>query len=240
MTIQLTLWGAIGALVIGTVSRSCRVSPVRVLQKFGAGYVTVAPQHPADPDHRVLLVRASPTPCGSRWRPRTRRRSSWTTASGWPWSGWPSTTRRSSAEALRSGINTVPVGQAEAARSIGLTFAQHLAHIVLPQAFRGRDRAAGQHPDRADQEHHRRRDRRGGGGGLPDAEHDRVQPVAALLGVRDHRHRLRRCSPCRSACCSPGCPTGWRCSDERAGRPVRRPGPARPACVTGRWPSAPG
>ena len=40
------------------------------------------------------------------------------------------------AEAVRSGINGVPVGQAEAARSIGLRFSQVLALIVLPQAVR--------------------------------------------------------------------------------------------------------
>jgi glutamate transport system permease protein len=39
-------------------------------------------------------------------------------------------------ESLRAGINTVPMGQAEAARSIGLTFPQSLRFIVLPQAFR--------------------------------------------------------------------------------------------------------
>ena len=39
-------------------------------------------------------------------------------------------------EALRSGINTVPVGQAEAARAIGLSFPQVLRLVVLPQAFR--------------------------------------------------------------------------------------------------------
>jgi len=40
------------------------------------------------------------------------------------------------AEALRAGINTVPVGQAEAARAIGLPFGQVMTLIVLPQAFR--------------------------------------------------------------------------------------------------------
>ena len=39
-------------------------------------------------------------------------------------------------EAVRSGINSVGVGQAEAARSIGLTFPQTLRHVVLPQALR--------------------------------------------------------------------------------------------------------
>lgn len=40
------------------------------------------------------------------------------------------------AEAVRSGINSVPIGQAEASRSIGLTFGQTMSLVVLPQAFR--------------------------------------------------------------------------------------------------------
>ncbi len=39
-------------------------------------------------------------------------------------------------EVIRSGINTVPVGQAEAARALGLTFSQSLSQVVLPQALR--------------------------------------------------------------------------------------------------------
>ncbi|SDT01560.1 amino acid ABC transporter permease [Microterricola viridarii] len=40
------------------------------------------------------------------------------------------------AEALRSGINGVPIGQAEAARSVGLGFGQSVTLVILPQAFR--------------------------------------------------------------------------------------------------------
>jgi glutamate transport system permease protein len=40
------------------------------------------------------------------------------------------------AEALRAGVNTIPLGQAEAARAVGLTFMQSLGSIILPQAFR--------------------------------------------------------------------------------------------------------
>lgn len=39
-------------------------------------------------------------------------------------------------EALRSGVNAVPLGQAEAARAIGLPFVGAMRHVVLPQAFR--------------------------------------------------------------------------------------------------------
>jgi glutamate transport system permease protein len=37
---------------------------------------------------------------------------------------------------VRSGINTVPVGQAEASRALGFTFNQTLTQIVMPQALR--------------------------------------------------------------------------------------------------------
>ena len=41
------------------------------------------------------------------------------------------------AESLRSGINTVPKGQAEAARAMGLNFMQSATLIIMPQAIRG-------------------------------------------------------------------------------------------------------
>ena len=40
-------------------------------------------------------------------------------------------------ESLRSGINTVPIGQAEAARALGLNFWQAATQVILPQAIRG-------------------------------------------------------------------------------------------------------
>jgi len=39
-------------------------------------------------------------------------------------------------ESLRSGINSVPLGQAEAGRAVGMTFGQVMGNVVLPQAFR--------------------------------------------------------------------------------------------------------
>ena len=39
-------------------------------------------------------------------------------------------------EAIRSGVNSVSLGQAEAARAIGLTFGSTMSQVVLPQAFR--------------------------------------------------------------------------------------------------------
>lgn len=39
-------------------------------------------------------------------------------------------------EVLRSGFNTVPAGQAEAARALGLQFRQVMGSVILPQAVR--------------------------------------------------------------------------------------------------------
>jgi glutamate transport system permease protein len=40
------------------------------------------------------------------------------------------------AEAVRSGVNTVPVGQVEASRALGFTLGQSLRLVVVPQALR--------------------------------------------------------------------------------------------------------
>ena len=39
-------------------------------------------------------------------------------------------------EAVRAGIISIPVGQFEAGRSLGLTFGRTMTHIILPQAIR--------------------------------------------------------------------------------------------------------
>jgi ABC-type amino acid transport system permease subunit len=39
-------------------------------------------------------------------------------------------------EIIRSGIQAIPSGQLEAARSLGMPYAQGMRHVVLPQAFR--------------------------------------------------------------------------------------------------------
>jgi polar amino acid transport system permease protein len=40
------------------------------------------------------------------------------------------------AETLRGGLTSLPRGQAEAARALGLSRAQSLRHVLLPQTFR--------------------------------------------------------------------------------------------------------
>ncbi|GAB3756900.1 amino acid ABC transporter permease [Microlunatus parietis] len=136
MTIKLTIGGAIGSLIIGTVIAIFRVSPVPVLRAAGTTYVTMIRNTPltlivffclfglANTLQIQLADPNSPTSLADNaFRLGVVGLSVYHAAFV--------------AEALRSGINTVPPGQAEAARSIGLAFLPTLTSIVLPQAFRG-------------------------------------------------------------------------------------------------------
>lgn len=136
MTIQLTVWGALGALLIGTVVAVCRVSPVGVLQSFGTWFVTILRNTPL-----TLLVALCSLGFANTLGINLAAGDSPTfiVDNGFRWGVVALAFYHAAfvAEAIRSGINTVPVGQAEAARSIGLDFASSLRHVVLPQAFRG-------------------------------------------------------------------------------------------------------
>ncbi len=134
MTIKLTLVSALGALILGTVVAIMRVSPVKAFQVFGKGYVNIIRNTPltvivtfcALAFYNVLAWQLA----GSNARSATQL--------FW-WGVVALSVYHSTfvAEGIRSGINTVPVGQAEAARSVGLTFGQTLSQIILPQAMRG-------------------------------------------------------------------------------------------------------
>jgi glutamate transport system permease protein len=120
---QLFLISAGASLVIGTVLAAMRVSPVPTFRAASATYVTLLRNTP------LTLV-------------------FFFVAFGFPYLqinlsffvfAIVALTAYTSAfvcEAVRSGINTVPVGQAEAARSLGFTFSQTLRLVVLPQAVR--------------------------------------------------------------------------------------------------------
>jgi glutamate transport system permease protein len=116
-------WGMVGALLLGTVIAAFRVSPIPALRAFGTGWVTVIRNCPLTV---VLFFFAFGFPeIGIN-------RSYYVFGVA----GLIIYTSAFVCEALRSGINAVPAGQAEASRAIGLTFSQSLSQVVLPQAFR--------------------------------------------------------------------------------------------------------
>lgn len=134
-TIQLTVFSALFALVLGTVLAAMRLSPVPVMNWLGTTYVNIVRNTPLtliilfcsfgiSQTLGITLANSQSTTSieDSNFRLAILGLSVYTAAFV--------------CETVRSGVNTVPLGQAEAARSLGLTFGQNLRIILLPQAFR--------------------------------------------------------------------------------------------------------
>jgi glutamate transport system permease protein len=134
-TIQLTVFSAVGALILGTVLAAMRLSPVPMLNWLGTTYVNIVRNTPltliilfcsfglAQTLGITLVDSRSVTSIeDSNFRLAVLGLTVYTAAFV--------------CETVRSGVNTVPLGQAEAARSLGLTFGQNLRMVLLPQAFR--------------------------------------------------------------------------------------------------------
>ncbi|THJ66041.1 amino acid ABC transporter permease [Arthrobacter echini] len=131
VNIQLSFWAALWALVLGTVLALFRISPIRSLQWFGAAYVNIFRNTPLTIIlafgflglFSVMQVSLAGDLNVSLFRIAILGLSLYHAAFV--------------CEAIRSGVNTVPLGQAEAARAIGLGFLPAARLIILPQAFRG-------------------------------------------------------------------------------------------------------
>lgn len=134
-TIQLTVFSAIGALVLGTILAAMRVSPIPVARTFGATYVTVFRNTPLTLIIVFCLFGLSQV-LGVKLAPQSSPTFLVDNNFRLAVLGLSVYTAAFVCESLRSGINAVHVGQSEAGRSLGLTFLQNLRLIVLPQAFR--------------------------------------------------------------------------------------------------------
>jgi glutamate transport system permease protein len=123
-TLLIFFGGGVLALVLGIIVGAMRVSPVPIARGVGTVYVNLIRNTPLTLVFFFFVF-------------------------GYPQLGLPKLsttilgilaigiyTATYVAEVLRAGINTVPVGQAEAARAIGLPFGQVMSLVVLPQAFR--------------------------------------------------------------------------------------------------------
>lgn len=128
--LRLTLAGAVGALVIGVVLAAMRVSPVPVLRAFGAAWVNIFRNTPLTLIIFFCYFGLFST-LGLSLADDIDLNNFWLGVIG-----LAVYTAAFVCEAIRSGINTVPAGQAEAARSVGMSFMQTLRIIVLPQAGR--------------------------------------------------------------------------------------------------------
>ncbi|MFB8033457.1 amino acid ABC transporter permease [Streptomyces sp. NPDC056004] len=131
VTVQLTVYSALGSLIWGTLLAGMKVSPVPLMRGFATAYVNVVRNIPLT----VIIVFSSlglyqtlGVTLGAEVIDDINFRLAVLALAAY--------TAAFVCEALRSGINTVPVGQAEAARALGLSFMQVLRLIILPQAFR--------------------------------------------------------------------------------------------------------
>jgi glutamate transport system permease protein len=128
-TLLICAISAVGALLLGTLLAAFRVSPVPPLRFAGLAWVTVFRNSPLAV---VLFIFAFALPLIGIRFPNFNNNAFF-----WPGVlGLICYTAAFVCEAVRSGINSVPPGQAEAARAVGLTFQQTLGSVILPQAIR--------------------------------------------------------------------------------------------------------
>ena len=123
VTLLLLVVSGVLALILGTIIAAMRISPVAALRGFAAFWTEIARNTPLT---LIFFFTAFVMPMLGVRLPYVLLAFIALTYYTSPFV----------AEALRSGINGVPIGQAEAARSIGLGFGQTVSLVVLPQAFR--------------------------------------------------------------------------------------------------------
>ncbi|WP_349898282.1 amino acid ABC transporter permease [Parafrigoribacterium soli] len=122
-TLTLLVISGIGAFVVGVIVATMRISPVPSLRVFATVYTEVLRNVPL---LLVLMFCAFVLPIlgsGLDYFPLALI-------------GLIAYTSPFVAEAIRSGFNGVPVGQAEAARAVGMGFVQTVGLVILPQAAR--------------------------------------------------------------------------------------------------------
>lgn len=143
VTFQLCLISAAGALLLGALVAALRVSPLPPLRAIGTAYVTVFRNVPLTV---VMFFSAFGLPHLGSTHAEFLKIPVLSSILGQLGMDLPffrfavlslvTYTAAFVCEAIRSGINAVSSGQAEAARSLGLTFAQNLRLVVFPQAWK--------------------------------------------------------------------------------------------------------
>ena len=122
-TLQLTVLSFLCALRVGSVMAIFRISPIAPLRAVGLNYVDIFRNVPLL-SLIIVVVYALPE-IGLMWSYNNSVIISMSLVGG-----------AFICESLRAGINSVPAGQIEAARSLGLGFTGTVRYVVLPQAFR--------------------------------------------------------------------------------------------------------
>ncbi|MDO4254099.1 MAG: amino acid ABC transporter permease [Kocuria sp.] len=131
VNIQLTFFAAIGSMLVGTVLALMRICPIPSMRWVGAAYVNIIRNTPLTIILVFLVL--------GMWSQLHMNLSTDFDQNFFRYAVIGLVVYHAAfvCEAIRSGVNTVPVGQAEAARAIGLSFLPAARLIILPQALRG-------------------------------------------------------------------------------------------------------
>ncbi|GED68409.1 glutamine ABC transporter permease [Brevibacillus reuszeri] len=122
-TLKASLLALIGSFVLGTIFAIFRISPIRPLNWIGAAFVEFVRNIPLI--LVVFLFFVGLPSIGIRLNPFLAGTMGLTVY-----------TAAFIAETIRAGIQAVPKGQTEAARSSGLTYLQTMRYVILPQAIK--------------------------------------------------------------------------------------------------------
>jgi glutamate transport system permease protein len=131
MNIRLTAIAAVGSFVLGTVLALFRISPVGSFRAVGTAYINIVRNTPLT----IIMVLG----VLAVWGQLKIEFFDSFDLNFFTYAVIALSLYHASfvCEAIRSGVNTVPLGQVEAARAIGLTFLPAARIVVLPQALRG-------------------------------------------------------------------------------------------------------
>jgi len=131
LTIKLTATSGMISFVVGMVLAAMRVSPLAILRGAGTVYVNILRNTPL-----TLIIVFCGLGLGTVMDVQFSADDLSVNSFWLATIGLSAYTAAFVCEVVRAGINTVPLGQAEAARAIGLTFFQTLRIVILPQAVR--------------------------------------------------------------------------------------------------------
>lgn len=135
VTIKLTFYSAIGAMVLGVILTAMRVSPVKILRTASNVYINIVRNTPLT---LVVLFCSFGLYQNLGFAMASKESPTFLADNNFRLAilGFILYTSTFVAESLRSGINTVHFGQSEAARSLGLGFTDIFGKIIFPQALR--------------------------------------------------------------------------------------------------------
>ncbi len=123
VTLELTSLSILFGLIIGSLAGLARVSKNRIFFGISTLYVEIIRGTPLLV--QILIIYFGLPAIGINLRPEPAGIIALSVCSG-----------AYIAEIVRAGIQSVPLGQMEAARSLGMSYLQSMRYVIFPQAFR--------------------------------------------------------------------------------------------------------